>query len=141
MLRQVQDRKNNILSDYEDICRVAPEFTRFSLEEFIWARMMVASRNFGVEIDQVKTDALVPYADMLNHLRPRQTRWTFDQSQEGFTITSLMELSAGDQVMDSYGKKCNSRFLLNYGFAVDDNRDPDGKCHNQVFPSASSFFS
>jgi hypothetical protein len=27
---------------------------------------------------------------------------------------------------------CNSRFLLNYGFAVEDNRDPDGKCHNEV---------
>jgi hypothetical protein len=29
--------------------------------------------------------------------------------------------------MDSYGKKCNSRFLLNYGFSVEDNTDPDGK--------------
>ena len=33
---------------------------------------------------------------------------------------------------DSYGKKCNSRFLLNYGFAVENNRDPDGTCHNEV---------
>jgi len=24
------------------------------------------------------------------------------------------------------------RFLLNYGFAVEDNRDPDGRCHNEV---------
>jgi protein-histidine N-methyltransferase len=24
-------------------------------------------------------------------------------------------------VFDSYGRKCNSRFLLNYGFIVDDN--------------------
>lgn len=132
MLKQVADRKKNIMADYEDICRVAPEFTQFTLEEFTWARMMVASRNFGVDIDGIKTDALVPYADMLNHLRPRQTRWTYDQSQDGFTISSLQELKAGDQVFDSYGKKCNSRFLLNYGFAVDDNRDPDGHCHNQV---------
>jgi histone-lysine N-methyltransferase SETD3 len=132
MLKQVHDRRKNIQADYEDICRAAPEFTRFTLEEFTWARMMVASRNFGVEIDGIKTDALVPYADMLNHLRPRQTRWTYDQSQDGFTISSLHELRAGDQVFDSYGKKCNSRFLLNYGFAVDDNRDPDGHCHNQV---------
>ena len=29
--------------------------------------MMVASRNFGIEVDKVKTDALVPLADMLNH--------------------------------------------------------------------------
>lgn len=24
-------------------------------------------------------------------------------------------------IMDSYGKKCNSRFLLNYGFIVENN--------------------
>jgi len=24
-------------------------------------------------------------------------------------------------IFDSYGRKCNSRFLLNYGFVVDDN--------------------
>ncbi len=36
------------------------------------------------------------------------------------------------QVFDSYGKKCNSRFLLNYGFAVEVNRDADGQCHNEV---------
>ena len=43
-----------------------------------------------------------------------------------------MRLTAGNQVFDSYGKKCNSRFLLNYGFAVEDNRDTDGQCHNEV---------
>ena len=25
------------------------------------------------------------------------------------------------EIFDSYGKKCNSRFLLNYGFVVDSN--------------------
>ena len=25
------------------------------------------------------------------------------------------------QVYDSYGRKCNSRFFVNYGFALDDN--------------------
>lgn len=37
-------------------------------------------------------------------------------------------------IFDSYGSKCNSRFLLNYGFVVDDNNanevnvnvEPDG---------------
>ena len=34
--------------------------------------------------------------------------------------------------MDSYGKKCNSRFLLHYGFAVEVNREEDGKCQNEI---------
>jgi len=132
MLQQIADRKRNIRSDYEDICRVAPEFNEVTLEEFRWARMMVASRNFGVTIDDIKTDALVPYADMLNHKRPRETKWTYEQSLSGFTITAIMDIGIGKQVYDSYGQKCNSRFLLNYGFAVENNRDLDGKCHNEV---------
>ncbi len=39
---------------------------------------------------------------------------------------------AGAQVYDSYGQKCNHRFLLNYGFAVEDNRELDGFCPNEV---------
>jgi len=39
---------------------------------------------------------------------------------------------AGAQVFDSYGQKCNHRFLLNYGFAVEDNREMDGFCPNEV---------
>ena len=38
----------------------------------------------------------------------------------------------GMQVYDSYGRKCNSRFLLNYGFAVENNYDEDGIFHNEI---------
>jgi len=31
-------------------------------------------------------------------------------------IEALEEIKRGDQIYDSYGKKCNTRFLLNYGF-------------------------
>lgn len=31
-------------------------------------------------------------------------------------IDSLAAIKRGEQIYDSYGKKCNSRFLLNYGF-------------------------
>jgi hypothetical protein len=133
LLTQVADRKANIAADYEAICRAAPEMASFSLDEFSWGRMMVASRNFGIVVDGCRTDALVPYADMLNHLRPRQTRWAYDNRKRQFVITSLQGLHAGQQVFDSYGKKCNSRFLLNYGFAVDHNSDDDiGQNHNEV---------
>lgn len=70
---------------------------------------------------------------MLNHYRPRETRWTFREADDAFVISSLRPLQMGNQVFDSYGKKCNSRFLLNYGFTVEDNRDEDGTCHNEVF--------
>ena len=104
-------------------------------------RMMIASRIFGIQIDNHKTDALVAYADMLNHKRPRQTAWSYSDEHEGFIIEALDDIPRGDQVYDSYGKKCNTRFLLNYGFINLDNDanefpielslDPSDKYHNQ----------
>ncbi|KAJ0400716.1 hypothetical protein P43SY_000621 [Pythium insidiosum] len=132
IVQQIQERKAAIRKDYDAICRVDPTFARFSLERFSWARMIVCSRNFGLTIDGVKTAALVPFADMLNHYRPRETSWTFDQSLHAFTITSLGTISVGAQVYDSYGRKCNHRFLLNYGFAVEDNTEEDGRNPNEV---------
>lgn len=132
IVQQIQERKAAIRKDYDAICRVDPAFARFSLARFSWARMIVCSRNFGLTIDGVKTAALVPFADMLNHYRPRETSWTFDQSLDAFTITSLGTIGAGAQVYDSYGKKCNHRFLLNYGFAVEDNTEEDGRNPNEV---------
>lgn len=57
---------------------------------------------------------------------------------------SLQSIPAGAQVYDSYGQKCNHRFLLNYGFAVEDNRELDGFCPNEVplllkVPAGDSF--
>ncbi len=78
--------------------------------------MMVASRIFGIQVEGVKTDGFVPYADMLNHKRPRQTSWTYTDDRKGFIIEALEDIKRGEQVYDSYGKKCNTRFLLNYGF-------------------------
>ncbi|EKU20979.1 set domain containing protein, partial [Nannochloropsis gaditana CCMP526] len=101
-------------------------------KEFKWARMCVCSRNFGLEVNRIRTAALVPYADMLNHQRPRETKWTFDNARQAFTITTLQPIAPGAQVYDSYGQKCNHRFLLNYGFAVENNREADNFCPNEV---------
>ena len=36
-------------------------------------------------------------------------------------MIALEEIGRGEQVNISYGKKCNTRFLLNYGFTNVDN--------------------
>ena len=121
-LESIAEKLGDIAVDYNAICAVAPEFAEYPIEEFSRMRMAVASRIFGMDIDGVKTDGFVPLADMLNHRRPRQTSWTYDQQKGGFVIEALEDIQRGDEVMDSYGRKCNYRFLLNYGFI---NRDND----------------
>jgi histone-lysine N-methyltransferase SETD3 len=121
LLTQIADRNEAIAEDYHAICEVALELASIAtLEEFKWARMCVCSRNFGLQINGHRTSALVPHADMLNHHRPRETKWTYDDDLQAFTITTLQKISGGAQVYDSYGQKCNHRFLLNYGFAVEE---------------------
>jgi protein-histidine N-methyltransferase len=117
-LDQIIEKISDIEEDYKTICQSIKEFSQFSLESFSKYRMAVSSRIFGVQIDDVATDVLVPLADMLNHKRPRETSWTYDQALEGFIVEAIDEICPGAEVLDSYGKKCNSRFLLNYGFIV-----------------------
>jgi len=133
LLHQIADRNQAITEDYHAICQIAPALAHIcTLDQFKWARMCVCSRNFGLQIDGHRTSALVPHADMLNHYRPRETKWTFDEDHQAFTITSIQHIGAGAQVYDSYGQKCNHRFLLNYGFAVENNREQDDFCPNEV---------
>lgn len=89
LLEQIADRNEAIAEDYHAICQVAPDLQELcTLEEFKWARMCVCSRNFGLQIDGHRTSAMVPHADMLNHYRPRETKWTFEEERQAFTITS-----------------------------------------------------
>jgi histone-lysine N-methyltransferase SETD3 len=125
-LGKIADRIDSLRREYDNIRRAVPEFAAFSHEQFIWARLVVITRIFGLVIQGNKTDGLVPYADMLNHKRPRETKWTFDDDRYGFLITSLKTIQRGEQIFDSYGRKCNSRFFVNYGFALDENEDNEG---------------
>jgi histone-lysine N-methyltransferase SETD3 len=120
-LNTILDKKEDIKKDYDDICMKIPEFSIYTFKEFCEIRMAVSSRIFCVKIDGKKTDVLAPLADMLNHKRPRQTHWFYEDHFQAFTITALEDITAGLEIFDSYGKKCNTRFLLNYGFIVDNN--------------------
>jgi histone-lysine N-methyltransferase SETD3 len=88
LLQQIEDRNEAIAEDFHAICQISPLAKICNLQEFKWARMCVCSRNFGLQIDGHRTSALVPHADMLNHYRPRETKWTFDEERQSFTITT-----------------------------------------------------
>lgn len=120
-MNQVEEKIEDIKQDYQTICDKVPEYERFPIKHFSEIRMMVSSRIFGMNIDGVKTDGFVPMADMLNHKRPKQTTWTYTDEKRGFEIQAIEDIPRNAEIFDSYGKKCNSRFLLNYGFIVRNN--------------------
>jgi len=57
--------------------------------------MITCSRIFGITVNGVKTDGFVPYADMLNHRRPRQTTWYYSDEKEGFVIEACDDIPRG----------------------------------------------
>jgi protein-histidine N-methyltransferase len=121
--RRIEEMRAALTREYHDLCQRVPELAEHGSAAFLWARAVVTSRVFGLTIDGRATDALVPLADMLNHRRPRETGWTYAPRDEGFVVTSLRSFSTGEEVCDSYGRKCNSRFFLHYGFCLEDNDD------------------
>lgn len=126
-LQIVNSKKKEIYQDYVTLCGVIDNFERFSYDNFCRVRMIVSSRIFGVKIKNLKTEVFAPYADMLNHRRIRQTHWNYEDSYNAFVISAIENIEPGFELFDSYGKKCNSRFLLNYGFTLDNNEDNEYK--------------
>lgn len=84
-LYMIKERVSDLRKDYELICQYDTTFT-VSFMKWCWARTTVCSRIFGLVIDGVKTDAMVPFADMLNHRVPKHTSWNYNQQQDGFII-------------------------------------------------------
>jgi len=122
-LGKIARRLEHLRDEYNAIVAKVPSFKRHSLQDFIWARLVIITRIFGITVNGVKTDGLVPYADMLNHKIPRETAWCYNDDSQGFSITTVTPIGRGEEVFDSYGRKCNHRFFVNYGFALDDNHE------------------
>ena len=126
-LELLKKKKKEMKEDYELLTHVIPGYSKYDYNLFKKMREVISSRVFGVTIKGKKNDIIAPYADMLNHKRPRQTHWNYDDSCNAFVIKGVTNVKKGDEVFDSYGIKCNSRFLLNYGFTVENNEDNEFK--------------
>ena len=126
-LELLQKKKKEMKEDYDLLINVIPGYSKYDYNLFKKMREVISSRVFGVTIKGKKNDIIAPYADMLNHKRPKQTHWNFDDTSNSFVIKGAGNVTKGEEVFDSYGIKCNSRFLLNYGFTVENNEDNEFK--------------
>eukprot|EP00826_Nyctotherus_ovalis_P056957 TRINITY_DN7776_c0_g1_i5.p1 TRINITY_DN7776_c0_g1~~TRINITY_DN7776_c0_g1_i5.p1 ORF type:complete len:558 (+),score=117.68 TRINITY_DN7776_c0_g1_i5:94-1767(+) len=119
-LVHVKDKIEDIASDYMEIVEKVPEFSRFSLQEFSHVRMLVSSRVFATHLDGRHTDSLVPLADMFNY-GPPQVAWEYREDSKAFFVESVETVARGTELYEAYGRKCNSRYFLNYGFVLENN--------------------
>jgi histone-lysine N-methyltransferase SETD3 len=121
ILYMIKKRQQSFLEDYQTIIKVCPEFKRWSIKEFLWARTIVGSRNFGININGVSRTAMVPLSDMLNHDPSPKVNWAFDNRDRFFKMKSNVSLKKNIAITDTYGNKCNSQYFLYYGFTQSQN--------------------
>jgi protein-histidine N-methyltransferase len=125
LLERLSLRRASLAAEHARLSKHVPAFAPFGVEELVWARLVVISRNFGLTIDGAQTRALVPLADLLDHRMPRETEWAYAEDAGGFSMTARGPFARGAPVHACYGAKSNGRFLLNYGFALPDNEDDE----------------
>ena len=113
------NRRETFYNNYKKLSTL-PDFS-YTFDDYCIIRTLVGSRNFGLNINGERVIAMVPLGDMFNHDIPADVKWSFDNSLESYTMRANHSIKKGHQISDSYGKKCNSKYLLYYGFMVGDN--------------------
>ena len=120
-LESIEKEKKSIKEDYDLLVKNIPGFAKYDLNYFSKITEVVTSRVFGIKIHNKKETILAPFADMLNHKRPSDTVWDFEETTNSFTIKSRSNVLKGEEVFDSYGIKSNRNYLLYYGFTINNN--------------------
>lgn len=111
--------------EYALLCQKVPGFSRYTAQEFVWARLSVSSRVFGLKVGGLLGQCLVPLADMFNHRRPPDVLWSTSEDGETFEMTAMNAVAPGLEVHDSYGAKSNDLMLLHYGFLPENNEEDE----------------
>ena len=122
------------------------ERTYMTREEFLWGYGVVMTRAFQSPnpvsgdpwMDMLKRKDFVgtflaPHLDFANHKRPREVEYVTTGGQNGngkVVVRALRNFNAGDYLHISYGAKSNLDLFMRYGFAVEDNTEPDGSSND-----------
>lgn len=64
---------------------------------------------------------MVPLADMCNHAvsGTEEAEWKLNEAKDTFEVRAVKLIPKGAEIRFTYGSKCNSTFLMNYGFIED----------------------
>ncbi len=122
-LTVIHSRQQLWQQEYNRLCQQVVDFKQFSFDEFTWVKSLIATRVCAITVDKNKLNVMVPLFDMFNHSSPGDNLWAYSNASKGIEITALKQQLAKQEVSISYGKKCNGRFFVNYGFVVAGNQN------------------
>lgn len=146
VLARVMAQKDSVSQDYHWVESILSpgdnNKTVPSLEAFDKALAVVSSRAFaGKEQQQYATSrgtsnsCLIPLLDLCNHQRGAQQpkknlRYAWEHSTGNMVVHVARTIAAGDALCITYGAQSNAQLLLNYGFCLENNVEPDGSSNN-----------
>jgi hypothetical protein len=151
LLRRIQKAREGILRDYQ-VAKVSwkekhadSDDANFpSLQAFSDRMAAVSSRAFegmkgfeefgGKEGDTT----MIPLLDLCNHHRGQHVRknLSYTYEQGAIVVRAAETVHAGDVLRITYGAQGNAQLLLNYGFCIPNNVEPDGSSNDvlEFFP-------
>jgi len=109
---------NDILINYrrvERLFKLHNTFGTYSWDEWCWAYNMVRSRTWtGI--------GFIPFYDLLNHNFKYNAWFDYDRVRGGVSVSAKTDISAGDEINNSYGNsKANAVLFGSYGFFLPNN--------------------
>ena len=115
-------KKEELKWDFGLIIGAVPDFeSRFSFEKFHYWRSTIMNRTFGGTMNGQDTTFICPFSHLLNHRNPYDVTYTYNDNSKNFRVTAVTDIPANKEIFTTYGNKCNTRWLLNYGIIVDNN--------------------
>jgi len=119
----LQNRKIELDNEYNDVKKCLNGKLKITKKEFMWARHIVGSRNFGIMINGISKNILAPFGDMLNHSDTNNVSWSFNDNSNAFEFKSNRIILKNEIINITYGKtKMDYYVLLYYGFFPQRNR-------------------
>jgi hypothetical protein len=94
---------------------------RVSLAAYAWACAIVSSRGFHTPHMKGPHLAFIPIVDLMDH-RWDESAWQFDHVKNQYVVHALRDFAVGEPVHFTYGPFGNAHLLVEYGFALPDNR-------------------
>ncbi|KAG7359932.1 SET methyltransferase domain containing protein [Nitzschia inconspicua] len=141
----VQAAKSGTKQDYERLKGIFQNQHQGSSSSFPsfpkFDDMLAAVTSRAFQIGNIERDvALVPLLDLCNHSRGKDMKRNVsyqivgsdveDESPQRMVVRSVATLQPGDTLTLTYGALGNSQLLLNYGFCIANNVEPDGSSND-----------
>jgi len=104
-----------------ELFQIYSMFDTCSRDEWFWAYNMVRSRIW-------EKLGFIPFFDLLNHHFMSNAQFSIDNVRNGFSVYATADISGGDEILYSYGKKSNSGLFASYGFFLPNNRISKNAC-------------